>query len=302
MLNEYNYFMQPYNMEGVGNIYPIKLKDYDEFYELANKIIVNDIKNINNLLRIRFQTLQQEGKIDRFEKFKRIPYYHLFDFIIHTNNEFEKKRNEIITYINNIKQELLNNKENNKEEVLSMIKDYNEKIPTSDLNKLLYMLLKKETKIVNNEILIYDKSNICGKITKDNFYQFRDIVMKNNLLYEPLIGYDKESNDLINQALKSKLNNNKKSSRESIMICVSLHKHLSDEELMNYTMYRLMADYNMISREHYNELYFIIKAVADGKMDIPDLGEDLELYKNPYDSIMQQHDGYNDLDKKLRQE
>ena len=46
-----NYLMLPEEIEGIGKVYPIKLKDWDKFCKLGGMIFSNGIQNIKNLYK-----------------------------------------------------------------------------------------------------------------------------------------------------------------------------------------------------------------------------------------------------------
>ena len=299
---DYNYFMKPYIMENVGEIYPIKYKDYYKFMDLAENTLLYSINSINNLNRIQFETLKYEGKIDRFEKFKDIEFDNLFDYIINLSFQYDEIANKIKEDIQIAYSKV--NKENGYymdkdiKKNIDLIEYCENNIPKNKIKELLEMLLKKKVEITKENIFIYEEKDIVGNINKNNFDKFRDIVMKNNLLYEPLVGYDLNSNEIIKKAIKSKSEKGKKSSLESIIGIVSINRNLSDKEIQEYTIYRLYADFELISRQHYNQLYFMLKT-AGSSVGLIELSEEINIYKNPYKDLLSKHKGYNELDSML---
>jgi hypothetical protein len=296
---DYNYFMNPYIMENVGKIYPIKYKDYYKFMDLAENTLLYSIDNLNNLKRIQFETLKYEGKIDRFEKFKDLEFDNLFDYVINLSFQYDeiinKIKEDIQTAYSKVNDCFIDDDIRNN---IKFIEYCENNIPKNKLKELLEMLLKKEVEITKENIFIYEEKNIVGNINKDNFDKFRDIVMKNNLLYEPLVGYDLNSNEIIKKAIKSKSEKGKKSSLESVIGIVSINRNLSDKEIQEYTIYRLYADFELISRQHYNQLYFMLKTVGSS-VDLMELSEEINIYKNPYKGLLSKHEGYNELDSML---
>lgn len=295
-----NYFMKPYYLEGVGLIYPIKIKEYKEFKELADNILVNDLTNVINSLRINFQTQQFEGKLDRFEKFQKPQYETLYDYIIDVFSDLEEKQSSLKKIILDLEKTQYSAKDEYNKNI-ALINNLKSMLIENPLYKLLTMVLHCNVGISNKVIYIYDTdNNVIGKIDKTNFDTFREIVMYNNLLYKPIIGYDRVSNNAIQKGLKAKSNKGVSCTTEALLSVVSVNKSISDMELQEYTMYRLMADYVTISRQHYNNFGFMRAIMGDKTSDIKDLQEDLCIYNNPYDGILQKHNGYNSLDTKLK--
>jgi hypothetical protein len=295
----YNYFMRPYFMKSINsNIYPIKNKDYDEFSELANRFLVNDIKNLNNITRIHCDT--------NHEKFQSLPQKSLFEYTINLIKQYELSKKDLddkVKFLEGIPKEELNEfLKDNKEsaEYVNVIKDYSINGIENGIYTMLEMLLKKKVLLIGNQIAILDNGVVTGFINESNFDEFREIVMKNNLLYKPLIGFNKVSNDAIQKVVTSRSEKSKPHSIESILATISVNKNISDEELQEYTRYRTMADFTTITRQHFNQFYFIMKSVGCEGIEINDLSEEMKLYNNPYDGILQKHNGYNSLDAKLK--
>jgi hypothetical protein len=295
----YNYFMQPYFMSSINNyIYPIKNRDYDKFSELANKFLVNDIKNLNNIARIQCDI--------NHEKFQPLSQKSLFEYIVHLIKQYEVSKKDLddkVKFLDSIPKVELNEflKENKEAtEYINVIKDYNINGIENGIYTMLEMLLKKKVLLIGNQIAILDNGIVTGFINESNFDEFREIVMKNNLLYKPLIGFNKVSNDTIQKTIDIRNSKSKPSSIESILATISVNKNISDESLQEYTRYRTMADFTAIIRQHFNQFYFVMKSVGCEGIEINDLSEEMGLYNNPYDGILQKHNGYNSLDTKLK--
>lgn len=295
----YNYFMQPYFMSSINNyIYPIKNRDYDKFSELANRFLVNDIKNLNNIARIQCDI--------NHEKFQSLSQKSLFEYIVHLIKQYELSKKDLddkVKFLNGIPKEELNEflKDNKESEgYVDVIKDYSINGIENGIYTMLEMLLKKKVLLIGNQIAILDNGVVTGFINESNFDEFREIVMKNNLLYKPLIGFNKVSNDTIQKVVALRSEKSKPSSVESILATISVNKNISDESLQEYTRYRTMADFTAITRQHFNQFYFVMKSVGCEGIEINDLSEEMILYNNPYDGILQKHNGYNSLDAKLK--
>lgn len=298
-----DYFMKPTFIDGVGNVYPIKVKEYEEFKLLANRYLVNDLKNIYNLQRINFDLKKKERKIPRNEKLKLQEYDSLFDYIVTVAKElnemigiiknrldlYESFSDEEIEYCIELKPEL-------KEEIESY-KNGNIILPKNEVYTLLEMVLHEEVFLIDGVF----KIGLDGdyELNKDNFELFREQVMKSNLLYKPLIGHNLISNQVIEKALLSRSKKQKESALESIFATVSIKRNLTDEQILDYTWYRLMYDYSIISREHFNQLLFMGKCLG-ANVDIPELSEKVDLYNNPYDGLLQKHEVNNSFDRALK--
>ena len=286
-----NYFMRPTYIQGIGNIYPIKYREYTKFKQLADTFIVDDLTNITNKGRIQFQEKQKQGLISRAEKYKPKHYDCLYDWLIETTNNINEARKSLVNqklYLSKIdKQDLINYKQDTEfREVIDYLTNDNLDLPTNGVYDLFKMLLKNDVILANGVFNILDENkNKVGEINRNNFELFRTVVMQNNLLYKPVIGYDLNSNKMIQQALKTKNKNNGSFSIETMLAVVSITRHLSDAELQDYTYYRLTYDFKVISKMHFNNLSFICSALGGETDGIFHLSEEIKLIDNPYDGL-----------------
>ena len=69
------------------------------------------------------------------------------------------------------------------------------------------------------------------------------------------------------------------------MVRPSFIKGLKDEEVLDYTYYRIMKDYYMIERKHKNIYNAIFMSQGAKKCKIESFDEDIDMYYNPYDHI-----------------
>lgn len=295
-----DYMMKPTFIESIGEVYPIKVKDYDTFKSIANSYLVNDLKNIYNLQRINFDLRKKNGEVGRFEKVKLKKYDSLFQYLVTTIQEIDNVRAMFLQrqrYYMEASQEDLENlmRENpNLIEEIKLLLSEDFKLPQNDIYTMFEMVLHKKVVLIGNVIKILDTDY---EINENNFETFKEVVMQSNLLYKPLIGFDLMSHELIQKSL-SVQNDKNEVALESILATVSIKRGLKDEELEEYTWYRLMYDFKLISREYYSGLLFMSKTLG-GDVNIPDLSEKVEVYCNPYKDVLKKHNPNSGLDKKL---
>ena len=82
-------------------------------------------------------------------------------------------------------------------------------------------------------------------INKLNFNEFRNIVMDQNLLYEPIIAPTKQAQKYIDAKLSN--TNGVESDLEAIVAFVCTNSMSMD--ISNYTYYRLMADFYSLMKQ-----------------------------------------------------
>jgi hypothetical protein len=240
-----DYFMRPISMTNGLLVYPINIYNYEEFKQLASQYIILDIKSINNIAKQEFTENKKRGVIPKKEEFKQFPSDNLFDYlvtIINQNQEIISK----IKYINNIpKEDLIKLKEQHSDDIPTMklieIAEENQYRDTlQGILKLLEMVTKSKVVFIDDNFVVNNEDKEF-KINRDNFYELREYVMWQNILFEPPNSPDKRSNEMIQQAIKTEFGGNEDSGNlASICSVVSCNSGVSDSELQTYTYYRLI--------------------------------------------------------------
>ena len=267
-----NYLMLPEEIEGIGKVYPIKLREWDKFCKIGGMIFSNGIQNIKNLYKF-----EGDYSLD-FYVGKGTPAF-----------VFKKTYDNLMSNINILNTIEKNIIENNIKELKKSIKlDFT----IEDVEELFGLVLREKVKYEyveteeNVEYLFKIEDSNCS-INKYNFEELRKVVMKQNLMYEPLTSPDELTNMILQQSVEKMINKNKGKGRsfENIVAMVSLEKGLKDEEVLDYTYYRIMKDYYMIERKHKNIYNAIFMSQGAKKCKIESFDEDIDMYYNPYDHI-----------------
>jgi hypothetical protein len=282
-----NYFMKPTIMSNGLILYPINIYDYEEFRPLAVSNIVLDMKSINNSNKQEFVKNRKLGIIPKNQGFVPSPFDNLFDYIVNNIkiNEEEIKQIKSIENLSNEEKELLKlNCEKNPliMQLLYMADNKSYRNLKGELIEIFKFVTKGTVMFAGEEFLIcVDKETFT--IDRDNFYEFRQIVMEQNLLHEPLVAPDEQSQKMIDREITRRTNDNE-SDLEAIIsfVCVNSHADVS-----NYTYYRLMADYITILRTMNYQFTTIYrangcKAKDDKEIEYPDITEHLSIKDNPY--------------------
>ena len=270
-----NYLMLPEEIKGIGEVYPIRLKDWDKFSKLGGMIFSNGIQNIKNLYKFEgdYSLLNTEHQI--VNSIKKSLFKKTYDNLMFN-----------IDILNTLEKNII---ENNIKELKKSIKlDFT----IEDVEELFGLVLRKNVRYEyvetedNVEYLFKIEDSNCS-INKYNFEELRKVVMKQNLMYEPLTSPDELTNMILQQSVEKMINKNKGKGRsfENIVAMVSLEKGLKDEEVLDYTYYRIMKDYYMIERKHKNIYNAIFMSQGAKKCKIESFDEDIDMYYNPYDHI-----------------
>ncbi|WP_252251347.1 hypothetical protein [Clostridium sp. VAP52] len=279
-----DYMMFPRYINNIGNVYPIKLSNYNRFKYLASKYLL-------------------QGKTYLINIYKMPKDINVLDFLV--TNAFRIQQLEMLSmykaqteeekiYLNKIKNKL---EEYNKNQYT--------KFSIYEIEELFQLILHKEVKfkpVIENDTLIkYSFEGNGIKIDRNNFDIIRKHTMEQNLLYEPITSPSKFINEMIEKAIAV---HNKECGDNSGDLCaiISVVKSefkLSDEEIFNYTIYRLRFDYYIVSKKISNTYIFMLRSQGND-VPIAELSEKVNLNINPYDFILNKNNGTHTLDEKLK--
>lgn len=309
-----NYFMKPTYINGIGNIYPISLFEYDEFKTIAYEYLVVSIPKRNNLLRQQWERDKLNGILVG-DKPNKIDKKSIFEFIVSLFSEIDSSTIETIKMLkeNEIKfkeykktfgslpEEHQNLLDNIPSIIANLELSNKESLKVfDDIIKMFEMTLK--AKVVFNKISlsfnIYIEDKLVGNINNDNFEAYRKVVMEQNILYEPRIAPNLKSQEALDKEIKRKFGDGD-TSTESMIAFVSC-KGLNVE---NYTYYRLKADFTAKIREIEYMSTHIYRAMgcknSDGSdVDMPNILEPFNFDDNPFNNLTKKAK-YTEFDKQL---
>lgn len=252
MLNDF--LGEHYYLEGVGKIYPITIKEYDKFRKLAEKYIIFDKRLIDK--NIQESTLEIIiNQIKAFEIVENDDFIELLD-------ENTKKIYEQIGRL-----------------------EENKKLSMVEFKQLLKIILHNEVEFdeENNKFIITDTLEE-KEIRFNNFDKFREIVMRQNLLFAPLY-YDDPILQNILESLRSKKqkNNVEHMDLEAIVQLVCIDMNLNPEKIRDFTYYQLIALYQRLQLKESYDWTKRIQTSGYGSKDIevPRLDKTINLNRHP---------------------
>ena len=253
-----DYINLPEYMDGIGNIYPVGVLEYERFQELAAKYIVLDKRQLEIETKEKIKESTLEIILGRIECFSI------------ANNE------NILKFLDKNAQEFYHN-----------IKKGMQNFSIEEFVEVLSMVLKRKDIIYDDE----NKQFIIGNdiednnINKDNFDDFKKVVMRQNLLFAPLYYEDKILQGLLNSLRKQKNKNanGEGVSLETILQILSLKKGINPKEFSNYTYYQVMSDFSRLQLVENYEWVKGIQTSGFGSKDItiPNIFENINLNKHP---------------------
>lgn len=259
-----DYFGQSDYIEGIGEIYPVKITEYQEFQELAQRYIAIDKRALE---------IELKEKLDMSTLMLVLSQIKAYE--IANNDDYLALMNP------------------DDLEQYQRLKEAEYKLNIDDFIKVLKMVLKKD--------VIYDEENVKFKIqdenvlldreiNESNFDNFKNVVMRQNLLFTPLY-YE----DPILQSILISLRENKSQEDgsqfdlETICQVVSNEKKIPQYELKNFTYYMIIADYTRLSVIDNHDLGKQIQSsgFANEGFKIPKRDEIINLYKHPESTMIE---------------
>lgn len=279
-----SYFMQPIKVDTIGEIYPIKLKDYEHFKSISSKYLMCGQKWLSNILK--------RPKDD-------CP----LDFFVNMGYSVSQLENKI----KDIPDEIVDNNIKEIKEQIQLLKTNGLEFNIKDIIEMFEMTLHKPIEfnpigqIEGKFEYMFDIVGTDYFINRDNFDSYRKIVMEQNLIYEPLTSPQKQGNEIISKAIESLNKNGIETSISSILSSVKMFSGISDEELKEYTYYRLMMDFETVNRINNNLINAIFRSVGNEQCTISALAEKIDMDKNPYKGLLKKHNKDNSFDKNFKQ-
>lgn len=116
-------------------------------------------------------------------------------------------------------------------------------------------------------------------ITRDNYEEIREMIMEQNLIFEPIVAPNQKSQEAIDQAIARKKNSGggAEVNIESMIILVSKNRPITED----YTYYQLQADYEMTVRLEHSRAIPTYRAVG-ADIEPVELGAILSIHEDPY--------------------
>ena len=152
-----------------------------------------------------------------------------------------------------------------------------------DLERMFSIVLRKEMKFsLNSDSTLWGlKSEDGDFINRNNYDEIREIIMRQNLLHEPLIVEDEYSQEIIDNGIKAMSKGNGEFSFESMVSYVCCLKGIDSKELDDYSYYRLRCDVEMLQRVETNRAIHIYRSQGAKATTINEF-KGFECKKNPY--------------------
>lgn len=119
-----------------------------------------------------------------------------------------------------------------------------------------------------------------GIINIHNYDAIREVIMRQNLMFEPLIVEDGYTQKLIDKAVKVRNSSGGEFDFQSMLVYVCNKKQILPSQLGDYTYYQLRCDNEMYQRMEFNDSIHVYRAQG-AKVDSINAYKPLETLSNP---------------------
>lgn len=253
-----DYLNLPEYIEGIGNVYAVNVIEYEKFKELAQKYIVIDKRQLEIELKEEIKESSLEIILGKIECFNI------------ANND------KILKYLDEETKDFYKN-------IKSKMQNFN----IDEFLKLLAIVLKRDDIIYDDE----NKRFIIGNdiedkfIDKNNFDKFKNVVMRQNLLFAPFYYEDKILQSILTTLREQRTasNEGEGSSLETMLQILSLKKGMNPKDFQDYSYYQAVSDFSRLRLiEDYEWVKGIQTSGFGGKdIEIPDIYKNINLNEHP---------------------
>lgn len=169
------------------------------------------------------------------------------------------------------------------------------------LEKVLSLVLKKPIVLaadVNGNMygFVDDQGNVC--VTNETYDRVREVIMQQNLLFEPKMFNDPLAQEWANKVLRARAKGSTMTI-EDMVTTVHVYSGISYKEIEQYTIYQLYASFNRLTLLKGYDTGIALKIAGAEKMEVKHYAERLEMFRNPYEDLFVQRDKLGKLDHAL---
>lgn len=150
-----------------------------------------------------------------------------------------------------------------------------------DLERMFELVTKRKARLMTDSynhwcIEVED----VGIVNQHNYDAIREVIMRQNLMFEPLIVEDEYTQKVIDKAVKVRNKTGGEFDFQSMLVYVCNKKQLLPSQMGEYTYYQLRCDNEMFQRIDFNESIHVYRAQG-AKVDNLNVYKGLETLSNP---------------------
>jgi hypothetical protein len=137
-------------------------------------------------------------------------------------------------------------------------------------------------------------------ISSSNYEEIRDIILNQNILFEPKIYKDPLMASWASKVLKAREKNAANITLEDMITTVSVVSCKHYWDLENYSIYQLKAEFNRITKiKMYDTKSIQLANPYASEIKLEHFAEFLDLYQDPYADIFKSKDKLNNINKAM---
>lgn len=150
-----------------------------------------------------------------------------------------------------------------------------------DLERLFSLVTKQKATLKMNKRQQWgiEIENV-GIVNQHNYDAIREVIMRQNLMFEPLIVEDEYTQKLIDKAVKVRNKSGGEFDFQSMLVYVSNKKQILPSQMKDYTYYQLRCDNEMFQRMDFNDSIHVYRSQG-AKVDSMNTYKMLETLSNP---------------------
>lgn len=266
-------FEKPTMLDGVGELYPIYIKDYEEFNNKYMKYIIINHEQLN--LNYDSSIIDALILMGSFEKQSKS-----IEKDVTCNGAFSS------TIINDPLAMMEKENKNDKVEDILNISEESLLDTINEMCDMLHYLFKKKVTFSENFLgfNIWTNDNISMPLAEKEYRILREIVMIQNGIAEQKVYKDKIIEEWVAKAKKAR--RKKEIKFNDLIIFVKNKSSLSYKDIMNMNLLQFYCDYYHYIHESDYDTSILFKTVSD-KVPNVDLLDDIttKLYDNSDDDL-----------------
>lgn len=235
---------RPEYVENIGLVYPITIKDYDDFQKPSKLLLYS---------KDHFRDVQKGIDVE-------ISLYECIALMILQEENYQP-------YVN-------------------------------DLIRLFELTLHKEVEFNYDAFEFYIKdTNFI--INKNTYGQYRDVVMRQNLIFSPKVYKNKFTQMIAEKVLMSKSKNSLDISFEDKISTVVTMSHKTFSDIENWSIYQLENVFQRILQLINYQNSMLFKTVSSEVPNPTHFAEKIDLHINPYDGLFKDKSKLNKLNQAI---
>lgn len=150
-----------------------------------------------------------------------------------------------------------------------------------DLERMFELVTKRKAELkADNRNRWFVEIEDAGIINQHNYDAIREVIMRQNLIFEPLIVEDEYTQKVIDKAVKVRNKSGGDFDFQSMLVYVCNKKQILPSQMGDYTYYQLRCDNEMFQRIDFNDSIHAYRSQG-AKVDSLNTYKALETLSNP---------------------